>query len=151
VRPHDHRYSFSTYILRGSYKHIWFDPGQEIYDQSRDAIANRFLEKTNPDTASGIDFGEMKPLFVTTECRGAQYTIHHTCVHATITTPDSLSLIIKGPGEKNRSLIADRTNKTIWWRFGRVNENLERIARKKMPVKYYRTLRDKLAKWEIIQ
>lgn len=151
VRPHDHRYSFSTYILRGSYKHIWFDPGQEIYDHGRDDIANQYLEKTNPDDESGIDFGEMKPLFVTTERRDAQYTIHHSCVHATITTPDSLSLIIKGPGEKNRSLIADRTNQTIWWRFGRTDESAERIARKKMPLDYYRGLRSKLAAWEITQ
>ena len=149
VRPHDHRYSFSTYILRGSYKHVWFDPGQEIYDQSRFTNAGEHVDKAHPDTGSGIKVNSMKPLFVTTERSGSQYTIHHACVHATITTPDSLSLIIKGPGEKKRSLIADRTKQMIWWRFGRSDEKADRIAQKKMPVEYYRCLRDKLAMWEI--
>jgi hypothetical protein len=151
VRPHDHRYSFSTYILRGSYQHIWFDPGQEIYDRSAEDIAIRHLDKTNPDENAQIDFPAMKPLFITTERSGAQYTIHHSCVHATVTTPDSLSLIVKGPGEKNRSLIADRATAKVWWRFGREQEAQERVQRKRMPVDYYKTLRRKLADWGITQ
>jgi hypothetical protein len=151
VRPHDHRYSFSTYILRGSYRHIWFDPGQEIYDRSADDTAIHHLDRTNPDHHAQIDFAAMKPLFITTEQPGAQYTIHHSCVHATVTTPDSLSLIVKGPGEKNRSLIADRASEKVWWRFGRERETPQRIQRKKMSVDYYRTLRRKLADWEITQ
>lgn len=151
VRPHDHRYSFSTYVLRGGYKHIWLDPGQKIYEAGRENVTRRHLDKYNPDQETEVSIAKMRPLFVTTESAGAQYTIHHSTVHATITNPDSLSIIIKGPSEKNRSLIADRTTNTIWWRFGRSMETEERIKRKKMPLDYYKTLRAKLATWGIIQ
>lgn len=151
VRPHDHRYSFSTHILRGGYKHLWFDPGQEIYEAEREGIARRFLDKQHTDEDTQVTVGKMTPLFVTYDTVGAQYSIHHSTVHATITAPDSVSIIIKGPGEKNRSMIADREAGTIWWRFGRAMEPEERISRKKMSIDYYRTLRQKLKTWELIQ
>ncbi|MBD9597682.1 hypothetical protein IB270_33195 [Ensifer sp. ENS05] len=151
VRPHDHRYSFSTFILRGKYKHIWFDPGQAIYDNEADEQALNHLDKNHPDSETGVVTTRMTPLFVTTESVGAQYTIHHSTVHATITTPESLSIIIKGPGEKSRSLIADRESGKIWWRFGRQMENLDRVNSKKMSFEYYQQLRSKLSEWGITQ
>jgi hypothetical protein len=151
VRPHDHRYSFSTYILRGGYRHLWFDPRQEIYEAQRETIARQYLDKQHADQDTSVTIEKMTPLFASYDTVGAHYSIHHSTVHATITTPDSLSIIIKGPGEKDRSIIADRGMSKIWWRFGRAMEPEERIARKKMTIDCYRELRDKLKTWEVIQ
>jgi hypothetical protein len=151
VRPHDHRYSFSTYVLRGGYQHIWFDPGQEIYEVEREMETRNYLDKSHTDESTAIDITRMKPLFVTNDTAGAQYTIHHSTVHATITQPESLSLIIKGPGEKNRSIIADRVAGKIWWRFGRAMEPEARIRQKKMSRDYYHVLLHKLETWGVIQ
>ena len=151
IRPHDHRYSFSTYILRGGYRHLWFDPGQEIYDSERDIAARDFLDKQHTDEDAGVVVAKMKPLFSTYDTVGAQYSIHHSTVHATITSPESCSIIIKGPGEKDRSLIADRQAEKVWWRFGRTMEPEDRINRKRMSIDYYHVLRLKLETWGVLQ
>ena len=48
-RPHDHRFSFTTLILRGQYDHIWYEP---------------------KEVAEGVP-GPLRPLFATTERLGA--------------------------------------------------------------------------------
>ena len=150
LRPHDHRYSFSTYIARGTYKHIWFSANEEIYDGQRDDEVKQWIDKQNPDADSNVNTRKMNPLFIADENKKACYTIHHSAVHATITEPETVSLFLRGPGEKVRSLIADRETNKIWWRFGRENEKDKRITSKKMPLERYYTLRAKLEDWGLI-
>jgi hypothetical protein len=150
VRPHDHRYSFTTYIARGSYNHIWFKPNQMIYDESKDEAARKYIDKFNPDTDAEVDTYKMDPLFIADENEGACYTIHHSTIHATITTPETVSLFFRGPAEKRRSLIADRETNKIWWRYGREDEHDKRVVTKKMSLERYFELRGKLEEWNII-
>ncbi len=149
-RPHDHRFSFTSLILRGSYRHIWYKYDREIYDPALDEIAKQWVDRYNPDDTSSIDIPSMEPLFITDERKNSCYTMHHSVIHATITTPDSLSLFLKGPGEKSRSIIADRQTNKLWWRYGETDETEERRRQKIMPVEIYRQLRAKLEAWEII-
>jgi len=149
IRPHDHRYSFSTHIARGSYKHIWYDLGQNLNSTSESANLKNFMDKHHPDTHTKCDFDLIKQQYVSTESTNSQYTIHHSCVHATVTTPGTLSLIIKGPSEKNRSLIIDEKERKLWWRFGRADESDIRISQKRMAFEHYRRLRNCLVRWGI--
>ncbi len=150
VRPHDHRYSFSTYIAKGTYKHIWYSTNQKIYDEQRDTVAKQWVDKNNYDKESDVDIYKMDPLFIADENKGACYTIHHSTVHATITEPETVSLFLRGPGEKVRSLIADRETNKIWWRYGREDEKDKRIESKKMTLERYYELRGKLENWGLI-
>lgn len=149
-RPHDHRFSFTSLILRGCYRHIWYKYDDEIYDHTLDDQAKQWLDRYHPDDVSSINIPEMKPMFITEELQNACYTMHHNVIHATITTPDSLSLFLKGSGEKSRSIIADRATNKLWWRYGEADETDERRNQKLMPIEVYRELRGKLETWGII-
>jgi hypothetical protein len=123
-RPHDHRFSFSTLILRGGYRHIWHAPGQEV--------------------GEGMDVARLRPLFVTTEAQGACYTLHHSALHTTFTTPDTVSLFIRGPAEKQRSVITDKRSGKLWWRYGESDETAERRSEVQMSAEGYRKMRARL-------
>ena len=123
-RPHDHRFSFSSLILRGSYKQV------------RHRIVGEIPDFVPPETqedyqAVPID-ARVAPEFATTESAGSFYTIHHSVIHTTIMEENTVSLFIRGPAEKERSLITDRDTGKLWWRYGNQGETPERKARKAM-------------------
>jgi hypothetical protein len=123
-RPHDHRFSFTALILRGSYRHVWHEP--------------------EPDTEYAADVTQLRPLFITTESIGACYTLHHDCLHTTVTTPDTVSLFIRGPAEKRRSVIMDRQSNAITWRDGERDEAPQRRRAVTMSLEDYHALRERL-------
>lgn len=123
-RPHDHRFSFTTLILTGKYEHRWHHVHQEVGDN--------------------IELAGIQPVFITHEEPGACYTLHHTVVHTTYTTPNTVSLVIRGPAEKERSIITDRETGKMWWRYGEHAETPERRRDKRMSVEDYIRLREKV-------
>jgi len=120
-RPHDHRFSFTTLILTGTYQHIW-----------------HHVHKNVDDT---LELSDVEPVFITNEEVGSCYTLHHTAVHTTFTTPNSVSLVIRGPAEKERSIITERHTGKIWWRYGEQAESAERRRDKVMSMEDYKALR----------
>jgi len=86
-RPHNHRWSYASAILRGEYVHYLF--GNAELD-----------EKVNP--------GSLKPLMARHERIGDAYALHHTMVHAVVAEPHTVSLVIRGPAVKDRFLVMDR-------------------------------------------
>ncbi len=129
-RPHDHRWPFTTLLLRGQYRHHWHRANGPVSDGS------------TPD--------DMRPLYVTDEKAGACYTLHDTSVHTTYTTPDTVSLFLRGTTQKQRSIITDRESGKVWWRYGEHEETPERRQAKIMPVAFYRELRERLERFDII-
>lgn len=77
IVPHDHKYTFSAYILAGGYLHVW----------------NRRVAAPEGDFTSK----DITPGVVAVERRGAAYTFRNSLVHQTIMTPGTVSIFIRGP------------------------------------------------------
>lgn len=106
-RPHDHRFSFTTLIIRGEYTHVWHEPDESV--DPNELTVEDLLAK-----------------FATVEREGACYTLHHSLLHTTITTDDTVSLFLRGPAEKERSIVTDRETGRVWWRYGAMMEDAQR-------------------------
>ncbi|MEV5581528.1 hypothetical protein [Streptomyces parvus] len=81
--PHDHKYTFTAYVLAGAYVHVW---------------------RRRTDTAEG-DFTstDIQPGIVSIERPGTCYTFGSPLVHQTIMLPGTVTLFMRGPREKPRS------------------------------------------------
>ncbi|WP_061296257.1 hypothetical protein [Herbidospora cretacea] len=112
-RPHNHRWTYSARLLSG--RHI-----PSLYG-------------TEDDFDNTIDVAALQPLMVRTEQPGPGYTPHHSMVHAAVSRPDTVSLIVRGPAVKDRFLVTDRTTGQVWWQYGAAPESAAEAAAKRMP------------------
>jgi hypothetical protein len=123
-RPHDHRFSFTSRILAGRYRHtrheLVGDLDPDIPWHVQDDADARLVD------------AQAVPRFDTYQTAGSTYSLHHTEVHTTFTTPDTVSLFLRGPAEKERSLITERETGKLWWRYGAEKERPDRRVRKQM-------------------
>lgn len=86
---HNHRASFSSLILRGSYRHV-------LYGNVEDVWGN----EDEPATA-------VQPRFIQEQTAGTSYTIHHAFVHSTYAIPGTVSLVVQGPRDRASFRIYD--------------------------------------------
>jgi hypothetical protein len=135
-RPHDHRFSFSSLILAGAYKQVRHRVVGEIPDDIDPSLQE-------DHQAVAID-ARVEPEFATTEQAGSFYSIHHSTIHTTIMDDNTVSLFIRGPAEKERSLITDRDTGKLWWRSGAKGESRERRAQKVMGLSEFEVRRQRL-------
>jgi hypothetical protein len=107
-RIHDHRFSFTTLVLRGHHRESFWAARRPLGDDSR-------LE----------DFVQ---LFVREEVTDRVFTLHHTALHSTLVSSDSISLVFRGPPEKPRSFLIGKDKEVgqVWWRVGQFDESPER-------------------------
>ncbi|MEU5539348.1 hypothetical protein [Streptomyces sp. NPDC020362] len=140
-RPHDHRFSFTSRILRGNYRHVRHQlvgrPG-DIPDDVQDDFDARDSDL------------RVEPRFVTNEVAGNCYTLHHSEIHTTFTTPNTVSLFLRGPAEKERSLITERETGKVWWRLGENQEKATRRASKRISKQYFDDLTNRLQGMEVL-
>jgi hypothetical protein len=127
-RPHNHRWSYASTILRGSYRHYLF--GNAEMDQD-------------------IAPGSLDAVMLRQETVGSTYALHHSMVHAVVAEPHTVSLVIRGPAVKDRFLVMDRKTGQSWWQYGAANESAEDAARKRMSVDRFRELRGQLNDWGV--
>lgn len=106
-RPHNHRWSYASMILRGEYRHYLF--------------GNTSLDET-------IDPGSLTALQVRQEHVGTVYALHHTMVHAVVAEPFTVSLVLRGPAIKDRFLVMDRKTGESWWQYGAHQESVTSAA-----------------------
>ena len=111
-RPHNHRWSFASRIIRGQYVH-------RIFGQDTD-----FTEDTDPAT--------LRPIHERTEAQGATYALHHASVHTVQATEGTISLLIRGPAASDRFLILDRAAGNSFWVYGAASETSAQRASKVM-------------------
>jgi len=87
-RPHNHRWTFASMILSGSYEH-------SVYGD----------ESIIPDLESGR---RTRPVMRRTETAGCRYTLHHTAIHNVSSENDAISIILRGPAKKPYYWMLDR-------------------------------------------
>ncbi len=127
-RPHNHRWSYASAILRGQYRHYLF--GDADLDES-------------------IDPASLRALMVRNEQPGSTYALHHTMVHAVVAEPYTVSLVIRGPAVKDRFLVMDRKTGQSWWQYGASQEPAYDAEQKRMSVERLTELTTSLREWDL--
>lgn len=128
-RPHNHRWIYSSLVLRGSYLHFLYGTD------------------TNIETMEAKD---LKPLMIRRESKGSSYTLHHTLIHSVVAEPYSVSLIVRGPSVKDRFRIIDKETNESWWQYGAVKETDEQKAKKLLTDEQLNADIERLRKFELI-
>lgn len=127
-RPHNHRWSYASTILRGEYRHYLF--GDAELDERVDPAA-------------------LTSLMVRQEQVGNTYALHHTMVHAVVAEPFTVSLVLRGPAVKDRFLVMDRKTGESWWQYGASQEIAQSAEQKRMSVERLAELTGWLQDWEL--
>ncbi len=117
-RPHNHRWTYTSRILHGSYTHT--------------------LYGTDHDFTDAVDVAALTPRLVRIEQPGDTYTLHHTMIHSVTTHGEAVTLIVRGPAVKDRFVVTDRTTGKAWWQYGAATESPEAAAAKRMTDKQLR-------------
>jgi hypothetical protein len=129
-RAHQHRFSFSTLILRGMYHQAWYYTDQ-VLDEN-------------------VDVAAIRPVCLRDEPAGSAFTIHHNVIHATMADPDTISLIMRGPAAKDRAIITHKETGRVWFRYGEKDESEERRKKVQMPLETYLEWRNKMEGYGLI-
>ncbi len=127
-RPHNHRWSYASTILRGEYRHYLF--GNVELDEN---VLPRDLEA----------------VMVRQEQVGDAYALHHSMVHAVVAEPYTVSLVVRGPAVKDRFLVIDRKTGESWWQYGAKQESEENAAQKRMLIERVVELTDMLRDFDL--
>lgn len=127
-RPHNHRWTYASTILRGGYRHYLY--GAVDLDEHVDPLL-------------------LRALMIRKEQAGNAYALHHTMVHAVVAEPYTVSLVIRGPAVKNRFLVMDRQTGEAWWQYGARQETDVEAAKKRMSVERVGELTKLLAEWDL--
>ncbi len=113
-RPHNHRWTYTSRILAGSYTHTLYGTDDQLGEHAT------------------VDVAALRPRMVRTEQAGDSYTLHHSMIHAVTAEPYTTSLIVRGPAVKDRFLVTDRTTAQAWWQHGATTETPAETANKRM-------------------
>lgn len=127
-RPHNHRWSYASTILRGEYRHHLFG---------------------HADLDEHVDPASLTTLMARQENVGNTYALHHTMVHAVVAEPHTVSLVLRGPAVKDRFLVMDRKTGESWWQYGAGQESADSAAHKRMSVERLNRLIGSLRDWDL--
>lgn len=111
-RPHNHRWTYVSRILTGSYTHTLYGTDEQLSDATTPAALTARM--------------------VRTEQPGDTYTLHHSMIHSVVAEPYTTSLIVRGPAVKDRFIVTDRVTGASWWQHGAATEDPDQAARKRM-------------------
>ena len=128
--PHNHRWSFASFILAGSYCHRIFRVDDGIDEEA--------------------PLLELQPSFVMQECAGVSYTLHHSVIHSVIALPGTVSLILRGPAEKERLMMTDLKTGKLRWKYGWEKETVEERNERAITAEYFAQLRQHLIRLDVI-
>jgi hypothetical protein len=127
-RPHNHRWSYASTILRGDYRHYLF--------------GNVELDET-------VKAHDLDAVMVRQEQVGSTYALHHSMVHAVVAEPYTVSLVVRGPSVKDRFLVMDRKTGDSWWQYGAKQESAEDAGQKRMSVERLVETTDQLRDFDL--
>ncbi|MEV4207802.1 hypothetical protein [Nocardia salmonicida] len=128
-RPHNHRWTYASHILRGEYRH-------RLYGEA--------------ELGTDIDLSTLRAVHVRQEQVGASYALHHSAIHAVVAEPGTVSLVIRGPAIKNRFPVMDAKTGKSWWQYGANQESVEDAERKRMTRRRFDELVVSLRQWNIV-
>ncbi len=129
-RPHNHRWSYSSVILRGSYRH--------------------FLYGSDNNFDEHVSVQNLKPLMVREEQVGSTYTLHHSMVHSVVAQPYTVSLVIRGPAVKDRFLVTDKKTNETWWQYGAKYETQKEREIKAMSLERLEAVIEKIHELKLV-
>jgi hypothetical protein len=110
-------------ILHGKYEHKIFS-----------------AEKPIDEILTASDIYES---MVRDEGAGCLYSLNEKTLHTALAEPGSVSLVLRGPANLERSLKIDRATDSIWWHYGAGNDKT--IAAKKNSAMSRHHLLEKIA------
>jgi predicted metal-dependent enzyme (double-stranded beta helix superfamily) len=111
-RPHNHRWTYTSRILTGSYTHTLYGTDHEFTDE--------------------VDVSALTPRLVRVEEPGDTYTLHHSMIHSVTAHGEAITLIVRGPAVKDRFVVTDRATGKAWWQYGAATETTDAAAAKRM-------------------
>ncbi|GAA1162173.1 hypothetical protein F4556_005030 [Kitasatospora gansuensis] len=111
-RPHDHRWSFASMILTGSYQHVQYGTNEGF---------------------ETIDPAALVPRQIRTERAGDHYVLHHTAVHSVHADAGTMSLVLRGPAAKDAFRIIDAPSGGSFTARGSQFETPDQRDAKRMP------------------
>lgn len=126
---HNHRWSYSSLVLRGGYRHTIFVP------------------KGNADSPS---LGDLSPVLIRHEKAGDFYSMHYSQYHSVVPDPGTVTLSARGPAETDRFRLIDRSANEARWQYGAAKESDEEKAKKKMSKAQFDATFEKLTKLGVI-
>lgn len=145
--PHNHRYSFSSYILKGAYTHTLY----EVADDAASPSAQPYWElRQPPGTSDGgplpeLPMTRLSPLMTQTQAAGSSYSLHHATFHATaLPAQNAYSLFLRGPAEKPSAVFLDPANRAYRWKFGRAQERPEVLTARSFTLEDHRRFIEQL-------
>jgi hypothetical protein len=124
-RPHNHRWSYSSLILQGGYRH--------------------YLYGEDSNLTPATDVLSLKPIMVRDEKAGSFYALDHRMIHSVVAQPYTVSLIVRGPAVKDRFVVMDRQSGRAWWQYGSADENEADKLQKRMSIPMINTTISKLS------
>lgn len=122
-RPHNHRWTYTSRILFGSYAHTLYGNDHDFTD--------------------AIEVAKLQPRMVRVEGPGDTYTLSHSMIHSVTARGETVTLIVRGPAVKDRFVVTDRVTGKAWWQYGAATENPEAAAAKRMG---HSQLRERIAR-----
>jgi hypothetical protein len=147
--PHNHRFSFSSALLHGSYVHTLF-----ALERAEDDEEDRppWTLQQPDGTHEGAELRQLsvvglRPELATIQAAGSSYSLHHSTIHKTA-MPDenAYSVFCRGPAAKPCALQLQPEQRSYRWKFGRQNETADVIAERRMSddefVRYIETLEE---------
>lgn len=122
-RPHNHRWSFATRVLAGTYLHTVYGSGREVLSRGEQGIAPA-------------------PLHVHEVSAGAGYFLDHELVHSLATETHTVSLVLRGPSTRPDYFTWEPAAGEVVWSLGAVRETADQRRDKAMSASgYARTVR----------
>lgn len=137
--PHNHRFSFSSAILSGSYVHTMFqldrasEGAQRELEWRLDQPPGSYVGRVDEMHLVGLT-----TLLTTTQSAGSSYSMHHEAVHKTaMPVSDAYSVFVRGPAQKPCSLQLAPDKRAYRWKFGREQESADVVSDRVMsPAEY---------------
>ena len=115
-RPHNHRWTYTSHILTGSYTHVLYGTDHDFTDE--------------------IDVSALTARQVRIEEPGDAYTLHHSMIHSVTAHTETVTLIVRGPAVKDRFVVTDRATGKAWYQYGAATESAQDAAAKRMTADY---------------
>jgi hypothetical protein len=128
-RPHNHRWSYSSYILSGGYLHTIFAPDSPCDE---------------------IGISELYPIMIRQEEKGNFYTLHHSQYHSVVASPGTVTLVLRGSSVKERFRVMDRATHASWWQYGAQQEENEEKQKKRMNFAQYEKTLQRLYQLQVL-
>lgn len=150
--PHNHRFSFSSALLKGSYIHTMF----ELQRQDTDPAADPWTLDQPEGSFTGDALGKLaicglQEILQTRQSAGTSYTMNHHAIHKTaMPDEDAFSVFVRSPAQKECSLQLEPWKRTYRWKFGRGAEGQEVIRDRVMTTNEYRAFVNNLEEESVI-